>query len=109
MVLFLGKPGEDADGVVGNTKSSSAAARKFDVLSRGMFACSLAHSRVSVDLVTRKVAGKCKTISCRLLFRCVVRYKRQEFSVVERDGDEEENVSPQCHSSADNVFTNAPQ
>ena len=35
---MLGRPGEDADGVAGNAKSSSAAARNLEVLRRGMVA-----------------------------------------------------------------------
>ena len=40
---MLGRPGEDADGVAGNAKSSSAAARNLEVLRRGMVARSLTH------------------------------------------------------------------
>jgi len=38
VVLVLGRPGEDADGVAGNAKSSSAVARNLEVLRRGMVA-----------------------------------------------------------------------
>ena len=38
MVLALVRPDEEADGVAGNAKSSSAAARNLDVLRRGMVA-----------------------------------------------------------------------